>query len=482
MACSCKACLAAVKPGRRFVRVVRMTAERMALNLKGPAKRHKRLTVWLWASRRVGQPVAKGKVFHEICNIALHLLAEGDIENRPEKKVRHIQGWLGERLDIPLCLNCHLDSNECGCWQCSGCSEWFKQDDEASCAVCHVCSSCCGCEICGHCGSRCHSGDICEDCNRCRDSCCRCDEDRRRGIPFRDVLGGKLTFHGDPTDRFPRFVGTEIECIAERNKFAALKQVQEKWNMANHRDGSISSDAGMEVCTAPAQGKDFEAQVIEVCKALTECEATVDVSCGLHVHVEAKDLTAKNVLALVRLYHMVEPALYQIVSPSRRTGSFSQEWGTHFKDAGVFDPRSGREKRVAALEGALYGSKEQVKHMKENPRKHDSRYHGLNLNALLLYGTVEFRLHQGTVNARKIIMWSAVCASLVEYATKHTEKEISWMENSPMEILKKVVGDEEVVTWIEARRAFFRVSDRLNAKCKSVEHPEVVNTEASEEA
>jgi hypothetical protein len=50
-------------------------------------------------------------------------------------------------LSIPpelICPNCSGHSDECGCWRCGGCGEWFGEDDDR-CSDCDYCFNCCGC-------------------------------------------------------------------------------------------------------------------------------------------------------------------------------------------------------------------------------------------------------------------------------------------------------------------------------------------------
>jgi hypothetical protein len=136
--------------------------------------------------------------------------------------------------------------------------------------------------------------------------------------------------------------------------------------------------------------------------------------------------------------------------------------GTMFEDAEVFD-RGSIEERSNRLDAALYGSVAEAAECRRDPYKCDCRYYGLNFNAIMLYGTVEFRLHHGTVNVDKIKKWAAVCSAIVEYAATHSEKQVSAMKGSAFEILLRVINDKEVVTWIKARRDYFAYNKRKGA-------------------
>lgn len=43
-----------------------------------------------------------------------------------------------------------------------------------------------------------------------------------------------------------------------------------------------------------------------------------------------------------------------------------------------------------------------------NEARHESRYHGINFHALLKHGTIEIRYHSGTIEATKILHWTAL--------------------------------------------------------------------------
>ena len=45
------------------------------------------------------------------------------------------------------------------------------------------------------------------------------------------------------------------------------------------------------------------------------------------------------------------------------------------------------------------------------------RYRSLNLDSYGRHGTVEFRLHHGTLNGKKIQAWAEFCESLATYST-----------------------------------------------------------------
>jgi hypothetical protein len=284
-------------------------------------------------------------------------------------------------------------------------------------------------------------------------------------------------FHGDPTRRFPRYAGVEIECGSSKDRpnFRELSRIIQRWGSGVHDDGSVNTRHGMEIVTAPACGDALVKQITEICDELVREGGIADASCGLHVHVDARDLATRDVLKLLRVYRKVEPGLYEIVAPSRRGNHFSRPWGDHFMEAGCFK-KLPVETRSRMMDVALYGSEAEAARIKARPTKHHVRYHGLNLNSILLHGTIEFRLHHGTVNKKKILMWAGVCMALVNFAKRTPETKIASMTGTPFEILCEAVKDKVLVDWMRSRRDYF-----LNRANRALGRPVVGDpVEASE--
>lgn len=322
----------------------------------------------------------------------------------------------------------------------------------------------CECATCPECGESEHEVSFCHECGHCREHCACTDR-----IPFCE---NPTTFHGEPSTRYPRYVGAEIECVIARAQTRNYRKVADKWNASITDDGSVYKEGlpghSAEHVTAPARGAAFEDQIHDTLTVLHAQGAAVNKTCGLHVHVDARDYTAAHILAFARLYSRVEKTLYAMVSRARRGNIYSKPWGdkafnnavaTSEGFAAALDDSQPLTAREKALDIVTYGSENTARRMKETRSKHSSRYHGVNFNALAIHQTIEFRLHHGTLNETKILMWSAVCSALVEYAATHSEEEIKALRGSPAEILDRVINDPAVSLWCRKRRQHF---DRIN--------------------
>jgi hypothetical protein len=138
-------------------------------------------------------------------------------------------------------------------------------------------------------------------------------------------------------------------------------------------------------------------QVSQVEQALRDAKARVTKRCGLHVHVEASDLATRQLDVLNDLFVELQPALYRVA-----VGGFDAHRGPEY-----CSPISKKEK-YTLLSQPVSGR-----------RYYDrAKYFGLNLGALNLQGTVEFRLWNSTRDAWRARLFAATSWALVEFAAQ----------------------------------------------------------------
>jgi hypothetical protein len=300
---------------------------------------------------------------------------------------------------------------------------------------------------------------LCPSCGECAACCARTGSRGCRGsLPHRNARREEPTFHGEPTALFPRYVGVEMEMGLTDLHGGALMAALNAWNAQAVSDASIGLSAGVEVVSAPARGADAEAQIADLCGAAKRHGAKVDKSTGLHCHVDARGASYADLCRLARLYSKVESGIFNMIAPSRRKNRrFCQPWGATFDRAGVFLAESVEEK-TRTLDVAIYGSEAVAASAKRAGKYHASRYKALNLHAFHCHGTVEFRMHHGTVDPVKVTMWAAVCVALVDFAFRETDETIGALRGTPAEILDRVVASPTVRAWMRARREHFAVA------------------------
>jgi hypothetical protein len=179
-------------------------------------------------------------------------------------------------------------------------------------------------------------------------------------------------------------------------------------------DGSLRPDVGtvgIEVVSPPLEltTASFE-QIEKVCRVLNTLDASVNRSCGLHVHVGLASVPVSAVRKLAALYAEHEGLIDQLIPPSRRgnANNFCQSVATRANMASLAQANTIRD-----VSYALNG---------------DNKYYKLNLNSYWRYSTVEFRHHSGTVDAAKIIKWVTFVCKMVEAAIRDANVPIAGSE------------------------------------------------------
>ena len=167
----------------------------------------------------------------------------------------------------------------------------------------------------------------------------------------------------------------------------------ERQRRPNHAVWNVTYDGscGWEVTSRILAGPAGFYEVIEVCRALDRFAAghglRVDRKTGTHVHL-GWTATARTLERLMTLAGGFEPALYTLVAPSRSRNRFCapvravlprlRALGSLARWARYFD--GGRRRYLAVNPSNLFGR----------------------------HGTVEIRLHSGTLEGRKILGWVAL--------------------------------------------------------------------------
>jgi hypothetical protein len=183
------------------------------------------------------------------------------------------------------------------------------------------------------------------------------------------------------------YMGIELEFFTKANKDLVAAEVMkaklEKY-VHIHDDGSIQADrdhVGIELSILTPEDE-MERVVKGVCGVLTKVGAKVNASCGMHVHVDMrkrdKDIVFNNLVSS-------QPLLYAMNPKSRLVNRFCK--------------------------------KNKDKTIKEGTNR-EERYFGINAQALKKHGTIEIRIHSGTVNEAKILNWAKLLQRIVSQPEK----------------------------------------------------------------
>jgi hypothetical protein len=389
-------------------------------------------------------------------------------------------GAVGECSTCDNCGNSPCDS-ACHCFYCHSCNENVDDQCQCGCGTCqrrNRCPDCCRHAICDSCDYCLDSGNCtcwrCEDCDRCGDGdfgvcdsdpdrcteCCNCglyDSVPGNGYDDEPLVpsghNGHISFKRYPltfwssklgefrSNTLKRFLSVEIE-VAGADSFSNTELACYAWKSPIVQDGSLPS-AGFEINTAPANGDKFLEEIRDLTAALRDDGAGINIDCGLHVHVDARDLRPLQIRGLVELYCKLEPFLFAALPDSRQGNDYTIPCGRTYKasilDAAGFRPKDIKAKTIESVYGQgildvpteLYrynydlDRAETVPNPDRRPsaylsekRQHrgGNRYYALNLHSYFHRGTVEFRHAAGSINFTKITKWARLCGYIVEAA------------------------------------------------------------------
>jgi hypothetical protein len=248
-------------------------------------------------------------------------------------------------------------------------------------------------------------------------------------------------------------VGVELE--ASHGGSRELAALVHRWGGRVQHDGSVTD--GFEIAAPPASGDKFVAMIEEITAASKAAHGEITQKCGLHVHIDCRDLSPYQLLLFTGLWCCFEHQFFAMMPPSRRgTNQLTSTW--------YCKPLSPRWRAMQALAtgaestpqllGFLIGKRFRPYDYSDAPR-----YMAWNLAALAKYSTIECRLHSGTLMANKIIPWACILASLKRKVQQSSKAElIQWFNASRGSLrnaLMDIVFSEEARCYIEERQRTF---------------------------
>jgi len=177
----------------------------------------------------------------------------------------------------------------------------------------------------------------------------------------------------------------------------------------NHRDGhdyfKFTTDASVRgmadpiECVSPVlAGVNGKNTLKNAVKTLNTAGANVNQTCGLHVHIGASKLTAKQYCNVFVNYAYLEAVIDTFMARSRRADN-----------AGY----------AHTLQDHLYYLEQAVTIENVQRALCNDRYHKVNAESYRRHKTIEFRQHAGTTNYEKIINWVSFCGKLVIWSKKN---------------------------------------------------------------
>jgi hypothetical protein len=207
----------------------------------------------------------------------------------------------------------------------------------------------------------------------------------------------KLNKESDKLVDSKTLLGVEVEV---ENYAKAPDSTMELGYWTIKPDNSLRNN-GMEfVFTEPLSGADAVRAATWLCSQAKTKDYKISNLCGIHVHMDVRDMDVEIFRTFIATYCITEPLIYNWVGDGRDTNMFCLPW---FMADGDLQTISGliKNPKPQSAKGVLNGL---------------SKYSGLNLNSIPRFGTVEFRMLQTTFNEQRIIDWMNIILSLKKHA------------------------------------------------------------------
>jgi hypothetical protein len=188
--------------------------------------------------------------------------------------------------------------------------------------------------------------------------------------------------------------GIELETssISIRTAQSALDAQGLSWSCKPDGTRGVDAEAVSPILTDSSLNEGLIAA-----RALLKAGATVNRQTGYHVHLGAEHYGNEGIAALVRNWYTAADAIAALVAPSRLNNNFCNH---NLRESVV-------ETWVESIRGGTIS----------NRAIGYNRYLSLNLDSFDRHGTVEFRLHHGTLNGKKITAWAEFCEAMATFST-----------------------------------------------------------------
>lgn len=227
-------------------------------------------------------------------------------------------------------------------------------------------------------------------------------------------------------------IGMEFEFENVRNIPPLLANTQ-YW--ADKEDGSLH-DRGREfVFIEPLFGMDAYTAIEQIVAEARGANFRTSLRTGIHVHLDVRDMTPPQLIGLIALYLLFEPALYRWAGEGREANNFCIPY---YKAENAIA-------QATAVLNALYDSERGVNTNAVVASNAFNRYAGLNLKSVAQFGSIEFRQLPTTLDFTRIITWINFIMSLKRAALDATASHRFALlgevfNRPPIEICRRVFG------------------------------------------
>ena len=263
------------------------------------------------------------------------------------------------------------------------------------------------------------------------------------------------------SNNISRYVSVESEVITPYDEFynedGEYDPVEQVWAPENWRpvhDGSLN-EGGVEFKNiSPVRGDYIEIGLVKLKNAAMDQDFWVDTSCGIHVHMDARDFNWRELRSLLLIMNSIEPSIIKSLPEDRRSSRYALPID---KVIGIPLENKYIYKNINNLKELVSFSYEVLSDTNPGDSRYNpSRYRGTNIHSRFFHGTIEFRYHEGALDPSGIMNWINLCnkimvaASCLERDTSKWKRIKNMLLNEEHELdVIKSIGGQSSLDYIE---------------------------------
>ena len=195
----------------------------------------------------------------------------------------------------------------------------------------------------------------------------------------------------------------------------------------------VDTSCGGEIVSPILNGPSGMSDVAIICKGINAVAKSygvpaADAECGLHVHIDAQNIAARQVSNLFTLLHAAEPIIYSMytarnleycapMSMNMKLASKARDF-TDIRDIWYRPSNNVKNPNKTYTTAFINGSS-------SGDMYDGTRYHGFNIHCFWRQGTVEFRYAGGTTDPLQIYAYYLMCQAMMERAMSDTKPNTS---------------------------------------------------------
>lgn len=246
-----------------------------------------------------------------------------------------------------------------------------------------------------------------------------------------------------------RFVGMEIETVnlspdELKNKVKSNKELNDKfYNYALNIDYDGSLSNGAEIRCKPANGDELFNQIDFMCDYLKSVGCATNKRCGLHIHIDARDLNDNDLKKIYMTYSVFQKQLFKVVNKYRQNNNYCEKLYEdrliNLMNNNIYNVIYGvNNNRIKLNNSTIYD------------RHSHERYKFINATTFKCLGTIEIRLLEGTLNSEKIKNWIKLNLNLFNFALNTPLKRLVSLKSNDDTFLR-IINDKKLRKYINKK-------------------------------